>query len=74
MNFKTIDAHYQESDCGNYRISKTKDHAARDGLIYTLAKVDKNNPCGAVMIAQERCNNVASERTQALDDLKLRAV
>ena len=70
MKFKTINENYQESECGNYRISKAKDSAVRDGVIFTLARVNKNNPAGAKMIAQEHCNNVASERAQAVKDLQ----
>lgn len=63
MNFKTIDAYYQESECGNYRIAKSKDHTVRDGVVFTLSSKGK-------MLAQERCNNVASERAQAVKDLQ----
>lgn len=64
IKFKTINQYYQSSECGRFLISHAR---SGDKVVFTLIK-------DGVLIATEKCNDFASERVQALNDLKLKAI
>lgn len=60
MKFKTISQYYQQSECGHWLISLSR---VAGQCVFTLTK-------DSVMIAQERCNDFASERALAVKELQ----
>ena len=63
MKFITKSQYHQESECGSYMISMS---FVGNLVVFTLTKDD-------VMIAQEKCNNFANDRKEAMNILKQRA-